>query len=122
VEFENSYQIGQQDHRPWGHWAVLDAGPGYCVKRIRVSPGGVLSLQRHAHRAERWTVVSGSLRVTRNQEQFSLLATESADIARGDLHRMANHGLQDAVVIEVQIGHRLREDDIERLEDRYGRT
>ncbi len=122
MEFQNDYQVGQQDQRPWGHWTVLDTGPGYCVKRIRVSPGGILSLQRHAHRTERWTVASGAVRVTRNQEQFDLHASESVEIARGNLHRMENCGTEDAIVIEVQMGERLREDDIERVEDRYGRT
>jgi mannose-6-phosphate isomerase-like protein (cupin superfamily) len=121
-EFRNDYAAGQSDRRPWGDWAVLDAGPGYAVKRIRVVPGGVLSLQRHQHRAEQWTVVAGIARVTRNAETIDLLAGESIGIGLGDIHRLANPGGGDAVVIEVQTGRELREDDIERLEDRYGRT
>jgi mannose-6-phosphate isomerase-like protein (cupin superfamily) len=109
-------------NRTSDHWEVLDAGPGYCVKRIRVVPGGILSLQRHAHRAERWTIVMGSVFVVRNQEQFDVHAQYSVEIARGDVHRMENRGIEDAVIIEVQIGTVLREDDIERLEDVYGRT
>ena len=121
-EFRNDYAAGQSDRRPWGDWAVLDAGPGFAVKRIRVVPGGVLSLQRHQHRAEQWTVVAGVARVTRNAETIDLLAGESIGIGLGDIHRLANPGSTDAVVIEVQTGRELREDDIERLEDRYGRT
>lgn len=121
-EFRNDYAAGQSDRRPWGDWAVLDAGPGFAVKRIRVVPGGVLSLQRHQHRAEQWTVVAGVARVTRNAETIDLLAGESIGIGLGDIHRLANPGGADAVVIEVQTGRELREDDIERLEDRYGRT
>lgn len=121
-EFRNDYAAGQSDRRPWGDWAVLDAGPGFAVKRIRVVPGGVLSLQRHQHRAEQWTVVAGVARVTRNAETIDLLAGESIGIGLGDIHRLANPGDADAVVIEVQTGRELREDDIERLEDRYGRT
>jgi mannose-6-phosphate isomerase-like protein (cupin superfamily) len=119
--FRNDYVAGMRDSRPWGDWEVLDAGPGYTVKRIRVVPGGVLSLQRHEHRAEQWTIVAGIARITRNTEQLDLLAGESIGIARGDVHRIANPGAEDMVFIEVQTGRELREDDIERLEDRYGR-
>ncbi len=121
LEFRNDYAAGQSDRRPWGDWAVLDAGPGFAVKRIRVIPGGVLSLQRHQHRAEQWTVVAGTARVTRNTETIDLLAGESIGIGLGDIHRIANPGSTDMVFIEVQTGRELREDDIERLEDRYGR-
>ena len=81
-EFRNDYAAGQSDRRPWGEWAVLDAGPGFAVKRIRVVPGGVLSLQRHQYRAEQWTVVAGTARVTRNTENIELLAGESIGIAQ----------------------------------------
>ena len=84
-EFRNDYAAGQSDRRPWGDWAVLDAGPGFAVKRIRVIPGGVLSLQRHQHRAEQWTVVAGTARVTRNTETIDLLAGEF------DRHRPGRH-------------------------------
>ncbi len=119
--FVNDYAAGQSDSRPWGDWAVLDAGPGFCVKRIRVIPGGILSLQRHQHRAEQWTVVAGAARVTRNHEVFDLAAGQSVAIDLHDIHRVANPGDQDMVFIEVQTGRTLREDDIERLEDSYGR-
>ena len=68
----NDYAAGQSDTRPWGAWAVIDAGPGFAVKRITVAPGGILSLQRHQHRAEVWTVVAGVARVTRNGESFDV--------------------------------------------------
>jgi len=121
-ELRNDYAAGQSDHRPWGDWTVLDAGPGFAVKRIRVVPGGVLSLQRHQHRAEQWTVVAGRARVTRNTDTIDLLAGESIGIGQGDIHRIANPGDADMVFIEVQTGSELREDDIERLEDSYGRV
>jgi mannose-1-phosphate guanylyltransferase/mannose-6-phosphate isomerase len=108
--------------RPWGDWTVLDAGSGYVVKRIRVTPGGILSLQRHRHRAEEWTVVAGVAQVTLDQRQFDLSAGQSAHIDTGDIHRIANRGTEDVVFIEVQTGLILSEDDIERLEDRYGRS
>ena len=118
----NSYAAGQNDVRPWGDWTVLDAGPGYVVKRIRVTPGGILSLQRHRHRAEEWTVVAGVARVTLGQRQFDLTAGQSTHIDTGAVHRIANCGTDDVVFIEVQTGPILSEDDIERLEDSYGRS
>jgi mannose-6-phosphate isomerase-like protein (cupin superfamily) len=117
----NDYVAGQSDVRPWGDWTVLDAGPGYVVKRIRVAPGGILSLQRHRHRAEEWTVVAGVGRVTLGQRQFDLPAGLSAHIDVGEVHRIANCGSDDVVFIEVQTGAILSEEDIERLEDSYGR-
>lgn len=120
--FRNEYEAGQADRRPWGDWAVVDAGPGFAVKRIRVVPGGILSLQRHQHRAEQWTIVAGVARVTRNTDTIDLRAGESIGIGLGDIHRIANPGSEDMVFIEVQTGAELREDDIERLEDSYGRS
>lgn len=118
----NDYRAGQADKRPWGDWAVLDAGPGFCVKRITVTPGGILSLQKHQHRAEHWVVVSGQARVTRDAETLNLGPDQSVYLKRGTVHRIANPGTEDLIFIEVQTGAELREDDIERLEDTYGRT
>lgn len=120
--YRNDYVAGQRDGRPWGDWMVIDSGPGFAVKRIRVIPGGILSLQRHRHRAEQWTIVTGAARVTRNAETIDLLAGQSIGIGLGDIHRVANPGDTDMVFIEVQTGQDLREDDIERLSDTYGRT
>ncbi len=91
----NHYAAGQSDRRPWGDWTVLDAGPGYAVKRIRVLPGGILSLQRHRHRIEQWTVVGGVARVTRNTETFDVAPGQSVAIGPGDVHRVANPGEAD---------------------------
>jgi mannose-6-phosphate isomerase-like protein (cupin superfamily) len=121
TETANLYAAGQRDDRPWGDWEVLDAGPGYVVKRIRVKPGGVLSLQRHKHRAEDWVVVAGRAMVTLGERQFELGAGEGTHIGLGDVHRIANFGSEMVVFIEVQTGKHLSEEDIERLEDRYGR-
>ncbi|MCX7383258.1 MAG: phosphomannose isomerase type II C-terminal cupin domain [Alphaproteobacteria bacterium] len=118
----NSYTAGDSDRRPWGEWVVLDAGPGYAVKRIRVAPGGVLSLQRHRHRAESWTMVAGVAEVTLGSEIFAAMAGETIEIALGQIHRIANRGAEDVVFIEVQMGGILDEADIERLQDDYGRT
>lgn len=121
-EFINEYVVGQHDSRPWGDWTVLDAGPGYTVKRITVTPGGKLSLQRHEYRVEHWFVVAGRARVTRNAEELNVGLGEGVDFAMGDVHRVANEGAENLVFIEVQRGSILRENDIERLEDVYGRT
>ena len=118
----NTYAAGQRDTRPWGDWEVLDAGPGYVVKRIRVSPGGILSLQRHRHRAEDWVIVAGTGRVTLDDKHFDLAAGQIAHVNVHQVHRIANPGSVQMIFIEVQTGELLSEDDIERLEDSYGRT
>ena len=122
MDFVNDYAAGQHDSRPWGEWAVIDAGPGFAVKRIRVTPGGILSLQRHEHRAEVWTVVAGTARVTLDGRLFDVAPSESVVIGLGAVHRVQNAGPEDVVFIEVQTGAILRETDIERLEDTYGRS
>ena len=117
-----TYATGQSDSRPWGDWTVLDCGPGFVVKRIRVAPGGRLSLQRHQHRAEQWTVVAGTARVTVDSVQYDVPTGHSVSVPRGAVHRSENPGEEDVVFIEVQHGPLLSEDDIERLEDVYGRS
>jgi len=119
---DNTYAVGQADARPWGDWRVVDCGPGFVVKRIRVAPGQHLSLQRHRHRAEQWVVVTGTARVTRNGEVFDLAPGQAARIGVGDIHRVSNPGAAVMEFIEVQTGPVLSEDDIERLEDIYGRV
>lgn len=117
-----TYAVGETDQRPWGDWAVLDAGPGYVVKRIRVRPGGRLSLQRHQHREERWTIVGGRARVTLGEKLLDLSVGESVGIGPREIHRIENPGEDWVVFVEVQLGAHLAEDDIERLEDVYGRV
>lgn len=116
------YAVGQHDTRPWGEWLVVDAGPGFVVKRITVRPGQRLSLQRHRYRDERWVVVAGTAQVTLDGAAFPLGPGEATHIARGSAHRVANRGVDDVVFIEVQTGSMLSEDDIERLDDDYGRA
>ena len=116
-----SYAVGQLDARPWGEWMVIDLGAGFVVKRITVRPGQRLSLQRHRHRAEQWVVVAGVANVTRGDAMFALTVGETVRIAPGETHRVANPGVEDLIFIEVQTGSLLSEDDIERLEDQYGR-
>jgi mannose-6-phosphate isomerase-like protein (cupin superfamily) len=111
----------EYDERPWGNYQVIDEGAGYKVKRIVVHPGGRLSLQRHANRSEHWVVVAGRARVTRDADVFDLAAREAVDIPSGAAHRLENPGTEPLVLVEVQHGAYLGEDDIERLADDYGR-
>ncbi len=109
------------DHRPWGSFTILADEVDHKVKRIVVKPGQRLSLQRHKYRREHWLVISGRALVTRNDEQLELGPGQSVDIGQGDIHRAWNDGDCDVVFIEIQLGEYFGEDDIERLEDDYGR-
>ncbi len=108
--------------RPWGSFTTIARGERYLVKRIRVSPGGLMSLQRHHHRAEHWVVVSGTARVEINGESQLLTENQSAFIPLGAEHRLANPGKIELEFIEVQSGSYLEDDDIVRLDDGYGRA
>ena len=111
----------ETDHRPWGYYRVLADEADHKVKRIVVYPGKRLSLQRHRRRAEHWYVIAGQAVVTRDQDEIRLQAGEAVDIPRGVTHRVENPGLRDMAFIEVQTGDYFGEDDIERLEDDFGR-
>jgi mannose-1-phosphate guanylyltransferase/mannose-6-phosphate isomerase len=108
-------------HRPWGNYQSLDRGERYQVKRIVVNPGGRLSLQKHAHRAEHWVVVRGTALVTIGDEKKTLKENESVYVPLGAVHRLENPGKTPVELIEVQSGNYLGEDDIVRLEDVYQR-
>lgn len=114
-------KLHRQVFRPWGSYDSIDSDEGFQVKRLIVKPGAVLSLQKHARRAEHWVVVKGTARITRNEEVFDLGVNESTYIPVGTVHRIANPGDQPVHIIEVQCGDYLGEDDIVRLEDNYGR-
>jgi len=114
-------RLHRQVFRPWGSYDSLENQDGFQVKRLIVNPGAVLSLQKHAHRAEHWVVVQGKARITKNDDVFDLGVNESTYIAIGDVHRIANPFDEPAHIIEVQCGDYLGEDDIVRLEDNYGR-
>ncbi|OGA14381.1 MAG: mannose-1-phosphate guanylyltransferase/mannose-6-phosphate isomerase [Betaproteobacteria bacterium RIFCSPLOWO2_12_FULL_63_13] len=109
-------------HRPWGTYTVLDEGPGFKIKRIAVKPGASLSLQMHHHRSEHWVVVSGEASVVNGDASLTVLSNESTYIPARHKHMLANHGKDPLVIIEVQTGAYLGEDDIVRFEDRYGRV
>lgn len=110
-----------RDHRPWGWFETLALGPRFQVKRIVVRPGGVLSLQSHVHRAEHWIVVCGTARVTLDDEVRLVAENQSVYIPLGTRHRLENPGKLPMILIEVQTGAYLGEDDITRHEDIYRR-
>ncbi|MNJ96141.1 Alginate biosynthesis protein AlgA [compost metagenome] len=109
-------------HRPWGTYTVLEEGEGFKLKRIVVKPGASLSLQMHHHRSEHWVVVSGTAKVINGEHDILVQRNESTYIPAGTAHRLTNPGVVDCIMIEVQTGDYLGEDDIVRLEDRYGRV
>jgi mannose-1-phosphate guanylyltransferase/mannose-6-phosphate isomerase len=113
--------LHREVHRPWGSYDSVDVGERFQVKRIKVKPGARLSLQSHTRRAEHWIVVSGTARVTRNDEVFDLQADQSTYIPLGARHRLENPGTEVLELIEVQSGDYLGEDDIVRYDDVYGR-
>ena len=109
-------------HRPWGTYTVLEEGDGFKIKRIEVKPGSHLSLQAHHHRSEHWIVVSGTAKVTNGDREILLTTNQSTYIPCGFRHRLENPGILPLVLIEVQSGEYLGEDDIVRYDDVYGRT
>ncbi len=113
--------LHRQVYRPWGSYDSIDSGERFQVKRLIVNPGATLSLQLHHHRAEHWVVVTGTARITRGDEVFTLSENESTYIPIGVRHRIENPGRIPLHIIEVQSGTYLGEDDIVRFEDRYGR-
>ena len=108
-------------HRPWGTYTVLEEDPRFKIKRIMVKPGASLSLQMHHHRSEHWIVVKGMARVVNGENELFVSTNESTYIPAGHKHRLENPGVLDLVMIEVQSGEYLGEDDIVRFEDIYGR-
>jgi len=110
-----------KDHRPWGWFESLAVGSRFQVKRIHVNPGAALSLQSHVHRSEHWIVVEGTAKVTVDSETRLVTENESIYIPLGAVHRMENPGKVPMVLIEVQTGSYVGEDDIIRYEDKYAR-
>ena len=109
------------DERPWGSFTILDEAEHYKVKRIEVLPQKRLSYQKHAHRSEHWMVVSGSAKVTLDGREIMLGPGGIVDVPAGTAHRIENIGTKKLTFIEIQRGSYFGEDDIERLQDDYGR-
>lgn len=116
-----AYKLHRTVSRPWGTYTVLEEGPRFKIKRIEVNPAASLSLQMHHHRSEHWVVVSGTARIVNGESETLVQANQSAYIPAGQRHRLENPGVLLCVMIEVQCGDYLSEDDIVRFEDHYGR-
>ncbi len=117
-----SHKLHRTVARPWGTYTVLEEGKNFKIKRIVVKPGASLSLQMHYHRSEHWVVVSGTASIVNNDKSMLIRTNESTYIPAGHKHRLENPGITDLVMIEVQSGEYLGEDDIVRFDDAYGRT
>ncbi len=118
----DEHRIHRKVCRPWGFYDTVHDGDGFRVKHVTVDPGQRQSLQMHRRRAEHWTVVRGTARVTRGDEVFLLSENQSAYIPRGARHRLENPGASVLEIVEVQTGDYIGEDDIVRFADAYGRT
>ncbi|MCP6758404.1 MAG: phosphomannose isomerase type II C-terminal cupin domain [Fischerella sp. CENA71] len=110
------------ESRPWGSFTILEEGHGYKIKRIEVKPGHRLSLQMHHHRSEHWIVVSGTAKVNCGDQEVLLRNNQSTYVPQCTAHRLENPGVIPLVLIEVQNGEYLGEDDIIRFQDDYART
>jgi mannose-1-phosphate guanylyltransferase/mannose-6-phosphate isomerase len=118
----DAYKLHRTVARPWGAYTVLLEGPGFKIKRIEVKPGGKLSLQLHHRRSEHWVVVSGDAHVTNGERVYTVRTNESTFIPPETRHRLENKASEPLVMIEVQCGDYLGEDDIVRFDDQYGRV
>ena len=114
--------VAATELRPLGSFTVLEEGRGYKIKRIEVKPGHRLSLQMHHHRSEHWIVVSGTARVTCGDQEVMLSNNQSTYVPQCTNHRLENPGVIPLVLIEVQNGEYLGEDDIIRFQDDYARS
>jgi len=116
------YPSGMREERPWGSFTVLDEGETYKVKRIEVLAGKRLSYQRHSSRSEHWMVVGGTAKVTLDGRETTVAIGGTVDIPIGVAHRIESAGAGTLVFIEIQRGAYLGEDDIQRLQDDFGRV
>ena len=107
--------------RPWGLFENIKHEKGYKVKKLLVLPGERISLQKHLKRSEHWVVISGTATITKGKNKFLLKSNESTFIKKGEVHRIENNTKTNLVLIEVQTGNYLEEDDIYRFEDKYNR-
>jgi mannose-6-phosphate isomerase len=114
--------VAATELRPWGSFTILEEGRGYKIKRIEVKPGHRLSLQMHHHRSEHWIVVAGTAKVTCGGEDIILSSNQSTYVPQCTSHRLENPGVIPLVLIEVQNGEYLGEDDIVRFQDDYSRA
>ena len=114
-------ELNKKGYRPWGEYISVVEGDKWKVKRIEVKPKSSLSLQKHRYRAEHWIVVNGTAKVEVNDKILTLKENQSTYIPLGAKHRLSNPGNKPLILIEVQSGDYLGEDDIIRFDDMYGR-
>ncbi len=117
-----NYKVGDISKRPWGMWEAVDVGSDYAIKRITVNPHQKLSLQSHEFRSEHWIVISGTGLVTLDEKNMNVFPNQHVYIKPHQKHRITNETDLPVVVIEVQTGDTLDENDIRRYEDDYGRV
>ncbi|HED16872.1 MAG TPA: cupin domain-containing protein, partial [Gammaproteobacteria bacterium] len=117
-----AYKLHRTVYRPWGTYTVLEEGSSFKIKRIEVKPGASISLQMHHHRSEHWVVINGTAKVLNNNQELILEINQSTYIPAENKHRLENIGTEQLVIIEVQTGEYLGEDDIVRFQDIYGRV
>ncbi len=113
--------LAESEDRPWGSFQIIAKGSGYQIKEIIIKPGKKQSLQRHKNRSEYWQIISGTGLVYLEESKFKLEANDNIFIPKGDLHRLENIGHNNLILVEIQIGDKILEEDIERLEDDFGR-
>ncbi len=120
---ETQINDAKYEKRPWGSFTILDEADFYKVKRLEVLPEKRLSYQRHQHRTEHWFVIQGTAKVTLNGEDFLVESGNAIDIQAGDAHRIENPDAEtNLILIETQTGTYFGEDDIERIDDDFGRV
>ena len=115
-------EIGKTYNKPWGNYKTLLMEGNYQIKIITIEPGGKLSLQKHHHRCEHWIIVKGNLKVTKGKSETQKKENDYIFIEKEETHRLENEGDTIAQLVEIQYGEYLGEDDIVRIDDKYGRT
>lgn len=115
------YTPGEAEERPWGSWRIVQVGSHYATKILRIKPFNRLSLQRHFHRDERWVVCQGEVLISIGEKLYSARSGETVYVPSATWHRLSNVSKDEAVIMEVQFGTTLSEEDIERANDDYGR-
>lgn len=122
LQAHETQKLHRTVHRPWGTYTILETSARFKIKHIEVKPGACLSLQMHHHRSEHWVVVSGIAKVVNGDKEYFINTNESTYVPPGCKHRLENPGLTNLIMIEVQCGEYMGEDDIVRFEDIYGRA
>jgi len=114
--------LGDVEKRPWGNYHIIARNTGYQIKEIKVSQGSKLSLQKHNNRSEFWQIVKGKSKITIEGDEYYLSEGEHIYIPKDTIHRIENIGKEELIFIEIQLGESLKEEDIIRIEDDYGRV